>query len=139
MPAAGAALRAGHHRDHGAVRVDQHRGYHRRPAAAGRRRRPQPSARFRPPRRIARPVAAGLTGENHHILTHAAGHGHIEAVRLMLDLGFPPGTRSGHDDGATALHLAAAAGSTGTVRLLLDHGADIEAGDTSWDSTPLEW
>jgi ankyrin repeat protein len=84
-------------------------------------------------------LAARLTAEDHQILTDAAGHGHTEAVRLMLDLGFPPGTRSGHDDGATALHLAAAAGSTGTVRLLLDHGADIEAGDTSWDSTPLEW
>jgi hypothetical protein len=25
------------------------------------------------------------------------------------------------------------------VRLLLDRGADIEARDTTWDSTPLEW
>ena len=57
----------------------------------------------------------------------------------MLDLGFPPGARSEQDDGATALHLAAAAGSTGTVRLLLDRGADIEARDTTWNSTPLEW
>ena len=57
----------------------------------------------------------------------------------MLDLGFPPGARSEQDNGATALHLAAAAGGTGTVRLLLDRGADIEARDTTWDSTPLEW
>jgi ankyrin repeat protein len=72
-------------------------------------------------------------------LTDAADHGHTEAVRPMLDLGFPPGTRSEQDNGATALHLAAAAGSTGTVRLLLDRGADIEARDTAWNSTPLEW
>ena len=84
-------------------------------------------------------LAARLTAEDHRILTDAADHGHTEAVRLMLDLGFPPGTRSGPDDGATALHLAAAAGSTGTVRLLLDRGADIEARDTTWNSTPLEW
>jgi ankyrin repeat protein len=80
-----------------------------------------------------------LTAADHQALTDAAGHGHPEAVRLMLDLGFPPGTRSENDDGATALHLAAAAGSPGTVRLLLDRGADIEARDTTWDSTPLEW
>jgi ankyrin repeat protein len=84
-------------------------------------------------------LAARLTTEDHRTLTDAADHGHTEAVRLMLDLGFPPGTRSGPDDGATALHLAAAAGSTGTVRLLLDRGADIEARDTTWNSTPLEW
>src|SRR6266581_517652 len=52
---------------------------------------------------------------------------------------WPPGARSEQDDGATALHLAASAGSTSTVRLLLEHGADIEARDTTWDSTPLEW
>jgi ankyrin repeat protein len=84
-------------------------------------------------------LAARLTAEDHRILTDAAAHGHAEAVRLMLDLGFPPGTRSEQDDGATALHLAAAAGSASTVRLLLERGADIEARDTTWDSTPLEW
>ena len=84
-------------------------------------------------------LAARLTAEDHRTLTDAADHGHTEAVQLMLDLGFPLGTRSGQDDGATALHLAAAAGSTGTVRLLLDRGADIEARDTTWNSTPLEW
>ena len=80
-----------------------------------------------------------LTPEDHRVLTDAADHGHTEAVRLMLDLGFPPGARSEQDNGATALHLAAAAGSTATVRLLLDRGADIEARDTAWHSTALEW
>jgi ankyrin repeat protein len=54
----------------------------------------------------------------------------------MLDLGFPVGTRGG-DDGGTALHTAAYAGSADVARLLLDRGADIEARDTTWDSTPL--
>ena len=84
-------------------------------------------------------LAARLTAEDHQVLAEAADHGRTEAVRLLLDLGFPPGARSGPDDGATALHLAAAAGSVATVRLLLERGADIEARDTSWDSTPLEW
>jgi len=58
----------------------------------------------------------------------------------MLDLGFPPGTHAGREgDGATALHAAAAAGSTATLRVLLEHGADLEARDTTWDDTPLGW
>jgi ankyrin repeat protein len=57
----------------------------------------------------------------------------------MLDLGFPPGARSEQDHEATVLHLAAAAGSPGTVRLLLERGADIEARDIAWNSTSLEW
>src|SRR5205085_9672401 len=60
-------------------------------------------------------LATRLTAEDHRVLTDAADHGHTEAVRLMLDLGFPPGARSEQDNEATALHLAAAAGSFGTV------------------------
>ena len=84
-------------------------------------------------------LAGRLTAADYQALAGAADHGDTEAVRLMLDLGFPPGTRSQQDDGATALHLAAAAGSTATVRLLLERGAGIEARDTTWNSTPLEW
>jgi ankyrin repeat protein len=85
-------------------------------------------------------LAGRLSTEDHRALIGAADHGHADAVRLMLDLGFPPGTRAAADaDGITALHAAAAAGSAPAVRLLLERGADIEARDTSWDSTPLEW
>lgn len=84
-------------------------------------------------------LAGRLTAGDYQALPGAAGHGATEAVRLMLDLGFPPGTLSMQDDGGTALHLAAAAGSTATVRLLLERGADIEARDTTWDDTPLGW
>ena len=85
-------------------------------------------------------LPAQLTEDDHRALVEAADHGHAEAVRLMLDLGFPPGTHAGREgDGATALHAAAAAGSTATLRVLLEHGADLEARDTTWDDTPLGW
>lgn len=71
-------------------------------------------------------------------IVHAADHGNIEAVRLMLDLGFPLDARRS-EDGATALHAAAGAGSTKLVRLLIARGADLEARDTRFGSTPLRW
>jgi len=85
-------------------------------------------------------LPAQLTEADHRALIEAADHGHAEAVRLMLDLGFPPDTRADREgDGATALHAAAAAGSAGTLRVLLERGADLEARDTTWDDTPLGW
>ena len=68
---------------------------------------------------------------------HAAEAGNEPAVSLMLDLGFPIDVR--RDDGATALHAAAYAGSAPVVRLLLDRGADPEAPDGQWESPALEW
>jgi ankyrin repeat protein len=58
-----------------------------------------------------------------------------------LELGFPIDARREaiDDDGATALHAAAWAGSAEMVALLLDHGADLSARDTRWHSQPLEW
>ena len=67
----------------------------------------------------------------------AAEAGDAAAVRLMLDLGLPIDARG--ENGATALHAAAFAGSPDTVRLLIDRGAELEAIDTAFDSTPLDW
>jgi hypothetical protein len=74
-------------------------------------------------------------------LVGAAEHGNVASVGLMLELGFPVNTRreATADDGATALHAASWAGSAETVALLLDHGADLSARDTRWQSQPLEW
>ncbi|MGH3284620.1 MAG: ankyrin repeat domain-containing protein [Streptosporangiaceae bacterium] len=83
-------------------------------------------------------LPARLTETEHGAIVTAGGRGDTAAVQLMLDLGFPGATRGG-DDGGTALHAAAYSGSAGTVRLLLDHGAGLEARDTTWDSTPLVW
>ncbi len=70
-------------------------------------------------------------------LVAAAEHGNIPAVELALEIGFPIAAIG--DDGATALHAAAYAGSAPTVGLLLTRGADLSARDTQWQSQPLEW
>jgi ankyrin repeat protein len=85
-------------------------------------------------------LPARLTAEDHRALIEAADHGDADAVRLMLDLGFPLDTRASREAyRATALHAAAAAGSPATIRLLLERGADLEVRDTTWDDTPLGW
>lgn len=79
-----------------------------------------------------------LTEAERGSIVIAADRGDIEAVRLMLDLGFPVDARR-DDDGGTALHAAAYSGSADVVRLLLDHGADTEARDATWNSPPIDW
>jgi ankyrin repeat protein len=71
-------------------------------------------------------------------LIRAAETGHIAALILMLDLGFGVGAHGG-DNGSTALHAAAYAGSADAVQLLLNRGADVDARDETWDSHPLVW
>ncbi len=71
-------------------------------------------------------------------LIQAAETGNVAAVRLMLDLGFAINARSS-DDGGTALHAAAFAGSAEVIRLLLERGADLTALDSRWGSQPVVW
>jgi ankyrin repeat protein len=79
-----------------------------------------------------------LTDADCEAITFAADHGDVAAVALMLDLGFPRDAPVG-DDGATPLHAAAGAGAADLVVFLVEHGADIEATDTTWSATPLCW
>jgi ankyrin repeat protein len=80
----------------------------------------------------------GLTGaQQGAALAHVAETGNATGLAGMLDLGFPVEARG--EDGGTALHAAAYAGSAEVVDLLLSRGADLEALDTSWNSTPLDW
>ena len=59
-------------------------------------------------------------------------------VRLLLDHGADPNVQAhGRDDGLSPLHRASQKGSTEIVRLLIEHGASIEAKDKK-GRTPLE-
>jgi ankyrin repeat protein len=82
-----------------------------------------------------------LAPADHEALVEAAERGRVSSVRLMLELGFPVDAHREvtDSDGATALHAAAWAGSAETVALLLDHGADVRARDSRWQSEPLAW
>jgi uncharacterized protein len=51
----------------------------------------------------------------------------LEAVKMCLDLGIDPTVADG--DGRTALHGAAHKGRTGVIRLLVEHGAKLDARD----------
>ena len=55
----------------------------------------------------------------------AAEYGHAEVVRYLLDRGVD--LRAGERATETALHLAAHRGQLATMRLLIDHGAPLEA------------
>lgn len=68
----------------------------------------------------------------------AAEAGDVEAVTLMLDLGFDMAVRDS-EDGATPLHRAAYAGSADVVRLLIARGADVDVADARYSSPPLDW
>jgi hypothetical protein len=78
--------------------------------------------------------------DDHSLLARASwetNHNN-EAVRIMLDLGFPidsPEPNHGFD----ALHNAAFDGNTELVKLLIDRGHPIDVPDPENNGTPLGW
>jgi hypothetical protein len=81
---------------------------------------------------------AGLGEVLGRAVARAAETGNSAAIALALDLGFPVNDVTA-DEGATALHAAGYTGSAAVVRMLLDRGADLDARDARWSSTPLGW
>jgi ankyrin repeat protein len=75
-----------------------------------------------------------LTDQDQSVIVEAAGSRPAETVALMLDLGFSPRARRFGDE---PLHEAAYHGHAATVGMLLSAGADIDARDGRFDSTPL--
>jgi hypothetical protein len=61
-----------------------------------------------------------------------------DAVRLMLDLGFPV-AHPERSHGYTPLHNAAWAGSGDLVELLIARGHPVDIRDPAYDATPLEY
>jgi ankyrin repeat protein len=76
-----------------------------------------------------------LSDRDRAAIVDVADSGTTGAVRLMLELGFSPRARNSF--GETPLHAAAAAGNADTVRLLLEHGAELDARDANFQGTPL--
>ncbi|MFI5609678.1 ankyrin repeat domain-containing protein [Amycolatopsis sp. NPDC051903] len=77
-------------------------------------------------------------------LTWAAAQGKVAAVRTLLELGAEVnrvGTFGGpkHGVGITALHLAAQGDHLDVLEVLIAAGADLDARDGQWRSTPEGW
>ncbi|WP_282942773.1 ankyrin repeat domain-containing protein [Paenibacillus sp. RC67] len=67
-------------------------------------------------------LVQSLSPEDLSLIADAAWNNEVQAIRVMLDAGFPADSRRNHKD-FTALHNAAMQGNDEAVRLLLAHGA----------------
>ena len=78
-----------------------------------------------------------LTADERRKLADAAQENNTNAVRLMLEAGWPVDARGQHN--ATPLHWAGFHGNAAMARLLLQHGAPLDVKDGDHDGTPLGW
>jgi len=62
----------------------------------------------------------------------------FDAVKLMLDLGFPV-SHPEHSHGYTPLHNAAWCGAGDLVELLIERGHPVDQRDPGYKATPLQW
>jgi ankyrin repeat protein len=60
-----------------------------------------------------------------------------DIAQLLIDHGVDPNETNGM--GMTALHIVAGQGTVDAARWLLDRGADVNARDREFESTPLAW
>jgi ketosteroid isomerase-like protein len=68
-------------------------------------------------------------------LVQAAEQDSYDAVALLIELGFDVNARPR----TAPLHEAAMRGNLPVIRLLLEHGADLNVRDTGYDATPAGW
>ena len=78
-----------------------------------------------------------LTPEHHLMLHRPAESGSAAVLETMLSCGF--GTDARDKDQVTPLHRAAMGGHPDAVRVLLVHGADVDARDGMFAAPPLVW
>lgn len=82
-------------------------------------------------------IVRKMPHQGHGLLFAAAWRGCLEAVRVMLAVGFDAGSPT--PQRATALHAASWHGHVGLVELLLGAGAPLDGKDLQFHCTPLEW
>jgi ankyrin repeat protein len=82
-------------------------------------------------------LAEKITDSDARQIAHAARNNDTEALRLFLKAGFPVNARGQHD--GTALHWVAWHGNREAVRVLLEHGPDLEDAENDFRATPLGW
>jgi ankyrin repeat protein len=86
----------------------------------------------------ANPALRNQLRTEHHLLTHVpAERGDSKVLATMLECGFDPNAKD--SNGVTTLHRAAMAGRADAVRVLLEHGAFVNALDGMFAGTPLLW
>lgn len=78
-----------------------------------------------------------LRTEHHLMMQVPAERGDAAVLEIMLECGFDANAKD--NDGVTALHRAAMAGRAEAVRVLLAHGALVNALDGMFSATPLVW
>ena len=84
-----------------------------------------------------RNLAKTLPEPDRQRLANAAEGNKTTAVRLMLRAGWPTGVRGPQD--ATALHWAAFHGNAQMTRLLVEHGAPVDAISGQHPAPPIGW
>jgi hypothetical protein len=82
-------------------------------------------------------LAQGLNDDDRRRLPAAAQHNNVEAVRLMLEAGWPVDAVGQH--GATALHWAGFHGNPAMARAILPHHPPLEAREKDYGQTALQW
>jgi ankyrin repeat protein len=78
-----------------------------------------------------------LVPEHHRLMHGPAERGDSAVLETMLISGFDPNAKD--KDGITPLHRAAMGGWAEAVRVLIDHGASVDAPDGMFSGTPLLW
>jgi hypothetical protein len=84
------------------------------------------------------PELRGQLRKEHHLMMHVpAQRGDSAVLETMLTCGFDPNVRD--HDGVTALHHTAMGGRAEATRVLIAHGAAVDALDGMFAGMPLLW